>query len=97
VIVTITNIKQPEMREAGEKLYADLRRAGLEALLVDRDERAGVKFKDADLIGIPYRITVGKKITEGNVELFERATKQSVDVSLGEVVERVQKLALAGI
>ncbi len=97
VIVTITNIKQPEMREAGEKLYADLRRAGLEALLDDRDERAGVKFKDADLIGVPYRITVGKKITEGNVELFERATKQSVDVSLGEVVERVQKLALAGI
>jgi prolyl-tRNA synthetase len=96
VVVTVTNIKQQELTEAGERLYADLRRAGLEVLLDDRDERAGVKFKDADLIGIPYRITVGKKIAEGTVELFERATKQSTDVKLDEVVARVQQLALAG-
>ena len=49
------------MRETGEKLYKDLQRAGLDTLLDDRDERAGVKFKDADLIGIPYRVTIGKK------------------------------------
>jgi prolyl-tRNA synthetase len=65
--------------------------------LDDRDERAGVKFKDADLVGIPFRITVGKKMSGGVVELFERASKQTTDVSLEEVVERVQGLALAGL
>ncbi len=92
VIVTVTNVKQDELREAGEKLYRDLQGAGLEVLLDDRDERAGVKFKDADLIGIPYRVTVGKKITEGVVEVFDRAAKQIGDVRLGETVERVGKL-----
>ncbi|HEX8491402.1 MAG TPA: proline--tRNA ligase [Pyrinomonadaceae bacterium] len=96
-IVTITNMKQDELRAAGEKLYHDLQRGGLEVLLDDRDERAGVKFKDADLIGIPYRITIGKKIADGMVELFERSTKTTTEVRLSDVVERVQKLALAGL
>ncbi|HEX8635494.1 MAG TPA: proline--tRNA ligase [Pyrinomonadaceae bacterium] len=96
VVVTVTNVKQPELKEAGERLYRELRAAGLEVLLDDRDERAGVKFKDADLIGIPYRVTVGKKTTDGMVELFDRAAKESTDVSLAEVVARVQQLALAG-
>ena len=96
-VVTVTNVKNDAMKAAGEQLYTDLRRAGLAVLLDDRDERAGVKFKDADLIGIPYRITVGKKIADGNVELFERATKTSTDVSLEEVVRHVQELALAGL
>ena len=95
VIVTITNIKDERLREAGEKLYDDLRHAGLEVLLDDRDERAGVKFKDADLIGIPYRITLGKKIAEEAVELFDRRAKQSEDVKLADVVARVQTLALS--
>src|SRR5918993_2382144 len=72
VIVTITNMKDAALREAGEKLYKDLQRAGLDVLLDDREDRAGVKFKDADLIGIPYRVTVGKKVSDGLVELFER-------------------------
>jgi prolyl-tRNA synthetase len=92
VVVTITNMKQDELRATGEKLYEELQRAGLEVLLDDRDERAGVKFKDADLIGIPYRITIGKKITDGMVELFDRRTKQSEDVKITEVVARVQRL-----
>ena len=75
VVVTITNMKQDDVREAGEKLYQELQQAGLEVLLDDRDERAGVKFKDADLIGIPYRITIGKKVADGMVELFDRRTK----------------------
>jgi len=54
-----------------------------------------VKFKDADLIGIPYRITIGKKIGDGIVELFDRRAKQSEDVNLDDVVARVQKLALS--
>jgi prolyl-tRNA synthetase len=96
-VVTITNIKQDNLREAGEKLYADLGSAGLDVLLDDRDERAGVKFKDADLIGIPYRITIGKKIADGMVELFDRRAKKSEDVSLSQVVQRIQELALAGL
>lgn len=94
-ILTITNIKDEKLREVGEKLYTDLQAAGLEVLLDDRDERAGVKFKDADLIGIPYRITIGKKIGDGVVELFDRRAKQSEDVKLDEIVSRVQNLALS--
>ncbi len=97
VVVTITNMKDENLREAGEKLYKDLQRAGLDVLLDDRDDRAGVKFKDADLIGIPYRITVGKKVSEGVVELFERQTKTSQDVKMTDVVSRVQSLALTGV
>jgi prolyl-tRNA synthetase len=95
-VVTITNVKDEKLRAAGEQLYQDLQHAGLEVLLDDRDERAGVKFKDADLIGIPYRITIGKKIADGMVELFDRRAKQSDDVKLGDVVAQVQKLALSG-
>ena len=97
VIVTVTNVKDESLREAGEKLHRDLQRAGLDVLLDDRDERAGVKFKDADLIGIPFRITIGKKIADGIVELFDRRAKTSADVKLSEVVPRVQKLALTGM
>ncbi len=97
VIVTVTNVKDAALRESGEKLYKDLQRAGLDVLLDDRDERAGVKFKDADLIGVPYRVTLGKKAAEGLVELFERTTKTSQDVKLNEIVARVQGLALAGL
>ena len=86
VVVTITNMKQDELRQAGEKLYEELQRAGFEVLLDDRDERAGVKFKDADLIGIPYRVTIGKKISDGVVELFDRRAKKSEDVKIGEVI-----------
>jgi prolyl-tRNA synthetase len=95
VVVTITNMKQDDLRGAGEKLYDDLQRTGLDVLLDDRDERAGVKFKDADLIGIPYRITIGKKVADGLVELYDRGAKQSEDVKIAGVVERVHKLALA--
>ncbi|HYG81284.1 MAG TPA: proline--tRNA ligase [Pyrinomonadaceae bacterium] len=96
-VITVTNMKQDDISSAGEKLYHDLQRAGLDVLLDDREERAGVKFKDADLIGIPYRITVGKKAADGVVELFDRATKQTEDVRLKDIVERVQALALAGL
>jgi prolyl-tRNA synthetase len=96
VVVTITNTKDERLRETADKLYQDLQRAGLETLLDDRDERAGVKFKDADLIGIPYRITLGKKVADGIIELFERQTKTTEDVKLSDIVSRVQRLALAG-
>jgi prolyl-tRNA synthetase len=92
VVVTITNMKQDELRGAGEKLYEELQRAGLDVLLDDRDERAGVKFKDADLIGIPYRITIGKKIADGIVELFDRRAKKSDDVKIGEVIAALKSV-----
>jgi prolyl-tRNA synthetase len=98
VVVTVTNMGDALLAETGEKLAADLDAAGLDVLLDDRDERAGVKFKDADLIGIPYRINVGKKTAEGKVELVTRATSTSVDVAIHEVVallkERVAENSL---
>ena len=91
VAVTVTNISDALLRETGEKLAAELEAAGLDVLLDDRDERAGVKFKDADLVGIPYRINVGKKAAGGQVELVTRATASSVDVALTDVVALVEK------
>jgi prolyl-tRNA synthetase len=99
VVVTITNVADAALRETGEKLAADLEAAGLDVLLDDRDERAGVKFKDADLVGIPYRINVGKKAAAGQVELVTRSTSTSVDVALersggaGEEARRGRKAA----
>jgi prolyl-tRNA synthetase len=79
------------VRDAAEKLYAELTQAGVEVLLDDRDERAGVKFKDADLIGLPLRIAVGKKgLADGKVEWKRRGAKDVELVALGEVAARVK-------
>jgi prolyl-tRNA synthetase len=98
VVVTVTNMGDAALRETGEKLAAELGAAGLDVLLDDRDERAGVKFKDADLIGIPYRLNVGKKAASGQVELVTRAKSASVDVALADVLavlkERIREDAL---
>ncbi|MGA2537817.1 MAG: proline--tRNA ligase [Terracidiphilus sp.] len=98
VVVTVTNSSDAVLAEPAAALAAQLEAAGLDVLLDDRDERAGVKFKDADLVGIPYRINVGKKAASGIVELVTRATSTSVDVPLHEVAalvkERVQEDAL---
>ena len=91
VVVTVTNVSDAALAEAGEKLAVELEAAGLDVLLDDRGERAGVKFKDADLVGIPYRINVGKKAAGGFVELVTRATASSVDVALQDVVASVKK------
>ena len=94
VVVTVTNVGDALLRVTGEKIAADLEAAGLDVLLDDRDERAGVKFKDADLVGIPYRINVGKKTASGQVELVSRAKSSSVDVVLDEVVAQVKQRVL---
>jgi prolyl-tRNA synthetase len=86
VVVTVTNSSDAALAEFGAKLAAELEAAGFDVLLDDRDERAGVKFKDADLVGIPYRVNVGKKAAGGVVELVTRATSTSVDVPLTEAV-----------
>jgi prolyl-tRNA synthetase len=92
VVVTVTNVTDTLLRETGEKVAAELEAAGFDVLLDDRDERAGVKFKDADLVGIPYRVTVGKKAAEGKVELVKRAVAGSEDVSIEELVGRLKSL-----
>ncbi|MGC1296927.1 MAG: proline--tRNA ligase [Alloacidobacterium sp.] len=90
VVVTITNVTDATLLAAGERIAADLEAAGFDVLLDDREERAGVKFKDADLIGIPYRINIGKKVTEGKVEIATRSTASSEDVPISQVVAALQ-------
>jgi prolyl-tRNA synthetase len=92
VVVTITNVREPDLLAAGEKVAAALDAAGIDTLLDDRDERAGVKFKDADLIGVPFRIAIGKKLAEGKVELLNRLTNQTEDVPTTEVTFALSKL-----
>jgi prolyl-tRNA synthetase len=92
VVVTITNVKEPDLNAAGEALAAELETAGIDVLLDDRDERAGVKFKDADLIGVPYRIAVGKKLAEGQVELLDRLTGVTTDVPVATAVQQLKTL-----
>lgn len=89
VVVVPVNIKDEGQMYWAEKLYSDLQNAGIEVVLDDRDERAGVKFKDADLIGFPYRITVGKTITDGLVEFKTRATGDVVTYSPQEAVSNL--------
>lgn len=85
------NMKDAKTVEVAEKLYKDLIERGIEVLMDDRDERAGVKFKDADLIGIPTQIILGEKnLKEGLVEIKDRRTKEAVKVTVEEVVERVK-------
>ena len=90
VVVTITNVREPELLAAGEHIAQQLSSAGFDVLLDDRDERAGVKFKDAELIGVPFRIAIGKKLAEGKVELLNRITNQTDDILTTEVVERTR-------
>jgi prolyl-tRNA synthetase len=92
VVVTVTNMGDAHLAATAEQVAMKLEDAGFEVLLDDRDERAGVKFKDADLVGIPYRINVGKKAAEGRLELVTRSTATSQDVDIGEIVKRVQEL-----
>jgi prolyl-tRNA synthetase len=91
VVITPVNFAEPSQREAALTLYRECREAGFDTLLDDRDERPGVKFKDADLIGIPYRITIGKKLSDGKLEFVERRTKASTDIKVGEAVQTLKE------
>jgi prolyl-tRNA synthetase len=92
VVVTPTNVADSAVMKAADDVAAALSRAGKEVLFDDRDERAGVKFKDADLIGVPFRVNVGKKVSEGKVELVRRSTRESQDVNIGEIAAKFQAL-----
>lgn len=95
VVVTITNVRETELLAAGERTAEELTRHGVDVLLDDRDERAGVKFKDAELIGVPYRVNVGKKLAEGKVELVDRLQHTSADVPLEALAAHIQTLLAA--
>ena len=96
VVIVPVNIQDKLQMETAEKMYEELKKAGVEVVLDDRDERAGVKFKDADLIGFPYRVTVGKTINEGLVEYKTRETgeieKVKPEIAVEHLVEIVKKI-----
>jgi len=87
IVVTATNVSDEKLRSTAETIAQSLEAAGYDVLLDDRDERPGVKFKDADLVGIPFRVNVGKKVTEDRVEVVQRSTRQSQDVTIGAITE----------
>ena len=87
VVVVPTNTGDEKIRTAAESIAKTLEASGIDVLLDDRDERPGVKFKDADLVGIPFRINVGKKVTDDTVEVVQRSTRQSSDVKISAIGE----------
>jgi prolyl-tRNA synthetase len=95
VVVVATNSSDEKIRSAAEDVARQLEASGYDVLLDDRDERPGVKFKDADLVGIPFRVNVGKKVTEDTVEVVRRSTLHKEDVKISAITEYFQGLGLA--
>jgi prolyl-tRNA synthetase len=89
-IITVPNINVEEQMQVAEQLYEELNAAGVETLLDDRKERAGVKFKDADLMGIPYRVVTGRAIANGKVEVVQRATQEKQELEISQVVSTLK-------
>lgn len=92
VTVIPVNIKDENQMSIAQEIYSKLRKMGVDAIMDDRNERAGVKFKDADLMGIPMRITVGKKITEGQVEFKLRNAQDMETISIDEALAKVEEV-----
>lgn len=91
VVIVVPNITNEEQMTVAEQLYQDLNDRGIDTLLDDRDERAGVKFKDSELIGIPYRITTGRSLKNGKLEVTIRATKESQDIAIDQVIPTLEQ------
>jgi len=87
IVVCPTNIKDDTLLKTAVDIATRLESEGFDVLLDDRDERPGVKFKDADLVGVPYRVTVGKKVTEGTVEVVQRSTREIHDASIATITD----------
>ena len=90
IVVPVSAANEAQMALA-EQIYEQLKAAGIETILDDRDERAGVKFKDADLLGIPHRVNVGRRAAEGVVEYKQRREKAAEELSVDEAVKRIVK------
>jgi prolyl-tRNA synthetase len=95
IVVCPTNVKDESLLKAAIDIATRLESDGYDVLLDDRDERPGVKFKDADLVGIPFRVTVGKKVTEGTVEVVRRSTREMQDASIAAITDYFKDLRLA--
>lgn len=91
VCIAALNTKDETCMEIANKLYDELNNAGIDTLLDDRDERPGVKFNDLDLLGIPIRITLGKKLSENKVEFKLRKENESIDLDLNDVVNHIKE------
>jgi prolyl-tRNA synthetase len=91
VIVVIASLNEPVQVELAERLYGELQAAGVEVLLDDRDERAGVKFKDADLIGIPFRVVVGRGAANGQIELVSRLEGERQELAADDLLPRLMQ------
>lgn len=89
-IVVVPNINAEDQMAAAEKLYDELNAAGVETLLDDRKERAGSKFKDAELIGIPFRVVTGRSLKAGKVEVVKRASGEAEEIPLDQVVSTLK-------
>ena len=89
--ITVINMKDEVQNKVALDLYDEFNKMGVDVLLDDRDERAGVKFKDMELIGIPFRITVGKKASDGILEFKSRDGKIDKEISIDEVISEVKK------
>ena len=97
VVLTVVKVDHDESMAVAERLYNDLRTAGVDVLLDDRDGRAGVKFADAELVGIPLRVTIGPRgIENGKLELTTRADGKQVDVPTDEVAGQLVELVATG-
>ena len=92
IVVSPVNIKDENLLNAAVDIAKRLEAEGYQVLLDDRDERPGVKFKDADLVGIPFRINVGKKVTEGTVEVVQRSTREMQDASIGSITDYFERV-----
>ena len=90
-IVVAPNVSDEAQMTAAEQLYTELNAAGVETLLDDRNERAGVKFKDSELVGIPFRIVTGRSLKNGKVEVVQRATKDSQEMAIADVVPTLKQ------
>jgi len=92
IVVCPTNVKDETVLKTAVEIATRLESEGFDVLLDDRDERPGVKFKDADLVGIPYRVTIGKKVTEGTVEVLQRSTREIQDASIAAITDYFRAL-----
>ena len=97
VMVIPISARDAEQMKKAEEIATELKAAGFDVVIDDRDERPGVKFKDADLVGIPYRINVGKKITDGVVEVKRRSTGESQDVNIAAISEHMRAMKAADV
>ena len=96
VVVTVAQSEDPESAKVGESLFEQLAAAGIEVIIDDRAERAGVKFRDAEITGIPFRVTVGKRgLADGTAEVTERATGETVKVPIGDIVAHLRNALAA--